>query len=139
VNDGDPPRVPFSGLKGCVRTVALGCIVLRHWPGSRSRHDFALRIAGVLARAGWEEANVTYFVATIASEAGDDEVEDRRRAAADTVTAHAGGAKVYGLTGLKEHLDERVVKQIAKVLEYNEIDNDAALERMRPCTKPAMR
>jgi len=127
--EGEPASVPASALENAVRKIAVGAMLVRCWPNG-ARHEAALCLAGLLVRAGWNEASIVEFVGMIAHEAHDEEVEDREQAARDTVAAHARGEPVSGLPKLGECIGEEAAKVIAKILGYREADNDVDLERM---------
>ena len=82
-SDGEPASVPYSALENAVRKIAVGAMLVRCWPNG-ARHEAALCLAGLLVRAGWNEASIVDFVGIIAHEAHDEEVEDREQAARDT-------------------------------------------------------
>ena len=98
--DGDPARTPFAILKGAVRMIAVASLLSRHWPTvSGSRHDLAMRVGGSLARAGLTEEEIDEIIVAVTTEAGDEEVEDRRTAAADAASAfRTGDANAYGFS-----------------------------------------
>jgi hypothetical protein len=127
--EGEPASVPSSALENAVRKIAIGAMLVRCWPNG-ARHEAALRLAGLLVRAGWNEPAIVDFVGIIASEAHDEEVEDREQAARDTVAAYARGQPVSGLPKLGECIGEEATKIIAKLLEYREADTNIDLERM---------
>jgi hypothetical protein len=119
--DGEPGRVPFQELKAAVTKIAVGVLLLRHWPRvPGSRHEAALAVGGFLARAGWTVNEIGKMVATVARTAGDDEVDDRERAAVDSADNLATGRHVYGLPKLQETFGDKVAKKIADFVGYSE-------------------
>jgi Family of unknown function (DUF5906)/Bifunctional DNA primase/polymerase, N-terminal len=127
---GDPGEHAYATLYAAITKVAVGAMVLRHWPDKKGRHEAALRIAGLLARAGWEVETIVDFVETIAHEAQDEEVADRVKAAKDAVEEFARGGRTFGLPALIEWFTEPVANAIAKLLRYRESDHDDLLEQM---------
>jgi hypothetical protein len=127
--EGEPAPVPSSALENAVRKIAVGATLVRCWPNG-ARHEAALCLAGLLVRVGWNEAAIVDFVGIVATEAGDEEVEDREQAARDTVAAYGRGTPVSGLPKLAECIGQEAAKIIAKILEYREADTDIDLERM---------
>jgi hypothetical protein len=135
--DGAPAEVGFTELDRAVRKIAVATLLIRHWP-SKGRHEAALRLGGVFARAGWDVAEAAELVEAVAVSAGDEERADRVRAVEDSYESHRTGRNTWGLPALKEHLGDAVSDRIAKLLEYREVDTDATLERMneRYCVVP---
>jgi hypothetical protein len=82
--DGTPARVTPDELKSCVARLAAAALLARQWPSQGSRHDAAMALAGGLAGAGWDREYAAELIEAIARAAGDDEIEDRRRAAEST-------------------------------------------------------
>lgn len=119
--DGDPQHVDFAELESAARELAAACLLRRRYPGSGSRHDFALGLAGGLLRAGWSVPRVERYVEVIAEDAGDDEVADRVRVVADTKAAIAAGEKATGWPSLANLIDgadsqEKYVQRIRQLL-----------------------
>jgi Bifunctional DNA primase/polymerase, N-terminal len=123
--DGDPTTAPYTGLEAAVRHIAVAAMLLRYWPRSAgSRHDLAMRVGGFLARADFSAEDIDRIVDAVATEADDEEVADRRRAAGDSCVAFEKGTRAYGLPALQEALGEGVANAIAKVVDYGEPDRD---------------
>jgi Bifunctional DNA primase/polymerase, N-terminal len=129
-SDGEPTEVTCATLNQACIKIAIGTLLLRHWPMKTGRHEGALRLGGFLARAGWQSDDIGNFVSTIADAAGDEEWKDRERAACDSYEAHERGEPVAGFPKLIEYFSEDVVKQIAHILNYRETDTGELLERM---------
>ena len=51
--EGEPAFVPGDVLKLAVVKLAAACMLKQNYPGQGVRHDAALVLGGVLARAGW--------------------------------------------------------------------------------------
>lgn len=131
-SEEDPAEVPFAELKNAVRNVALGTILLRCWPESGSRHELSLRVGGFLARAGLDAEAIDRIIEAVATEAGDDEVQDRRVAAAAAHEACANGEKVYGFPALKEAIGDDPAKALAKIAEFSEEESDLPVIKYSP-------
>ena len=129
-NEGEPTEIACAALDRVCQKIAVGTLLMRHWPLQKGRHEGALRLGGFLARAGWEGEDIASFVAYIAEAVHDEELEDRERAALDTYEAYQRGEFVAGLPKLREHFGDDVGKQIAKLLNYRDTDTGELLERM---------
>ena len=110
---GEPAKVENGKLTADVSMLASACLLARYWPGEGSRHDAALTLGGFLSRAGYQPAQIRYFVEAITRAAGDPDHRDRKRAAEDAANAHRQGKHAYGLRTLKEVFDEPVARQVA--------------------------
>jgi hypothetical protein len=102
INDGEPARVAGADLKRNVTQLAVTSLLKRHYPGQGSRHEGALVIGGVLARAGWKADDIGRVIEVVARAAGDDDVPDRVNTAKSAVNVKANGENVSGLTKLAE-------------------------------------
>jgi hypothetical protein len=131
VNDGEPARVTGADLKRAVLQLAVACLLKRYYPGQGSRHDAALVIGGVLARAGWSVDDITHVIEAVATAAGDDDVADRVNAAASAVNLKANGENVSGLTRLAEVWGKDAADTLAswfKIRDLRASGKDAGLE-----------
>jgi Bifunctional DNA primase/polymerase, N-terminal len=110
---GDPGQVSAAELRQAVARLAACALIARHWPGTGSRHDAALALAGMLLRAGWTVEDTDHFIVTTARVAGDEEAE-KRKYAAETKQKLDDGEEVTGAPKLMELLPngEAVVKQV---------------------------
>jgi hypothetical protein len=97
-HEGEPAHVGGTDLKRAVAKLAVACLLNRHYPGEGSRHEGALVIGGVLARAGWTADDIRHVIGVVARAAGDGEVSDRVNTAASAVNRKANGEDVAGLT-----------------------------------------
>jgi Bifunctional DNA primase/polymerase, N-terminal len=91
--DGTTTQIEFSALEAAVMKIAVGTILLRHWPPLGGRHDAALTVGGFLCRAGWAADAVADFVATICfvhGEATDPLAHATTLATVPSVTPQAG-------------------------------------------------
>jgi predicted P-loop ATPase len=102
VHNGEPARVDGATLKHAVVKLAVACLLKPRYPGNGSRHQGALVLGGVLARAGWQAADIEQLVTVLARAAGDDEVHDRVETATGAIAVKANGGDVPGLPRLAE-------------------------------------
>jgi hypothetical protein len=99
--EGAATAVEGAELKECVATLAAASMLVRRYPPDGARHTAALVLGGVLARAGWEEKDIAWFVGAVAQVAGDEESADRARSAADAVALLAEGKDTPGLPRMR--------------------------------------
>jgi hypothetical protein len=121
----DPSTVDFATTLEAVTKLAIAALVLRHWPPQGSRHDIGFALGGVLARANWELDDIANFVRAVATEAQDDEVNDRVNSAKDNYQKYHGNdpeKHVWGIPKLRELVGEPVAAVIAKYLAIDEKD-----------------
>jgi len=128
--DGEPARVAGAELKRAVFKLAAACLLKQHYPGGGSRHEGALVVGGVLARAGWPAADIGHVVEVVARAAGDDDVRDRVSAAESAVNVKASGRHVAGLERLRDVWGDDVAEPLAKWLGVRTLraDKDGGLE-----------
>jgi len=128
VTDGEPARVAGGDLRRAVRKLAVASELSPHYPGQGSRHEGALVIGGVLARAGWSAHDIAHVVTVVARAAGDDEVRDRVTAAAGAVSVKANGHDVPGLERLREVWGEEVADTLDHWLKLRELRTDKGID-----------
>jgi hypothetical protein len=137
--DGNPAAAPYNELEAAVRYIAVAAMLLRRWPRKAGgRHELAMRVGGFLARAGFSAEDIDRIVDAVATEADDEEVADRRRAAADSRAAFEGGKHAYGLPALQAALGEGVANAIAKIVGYGEPDRDVPVIKVKAGDLPAV-
>ena len=88
--------------------VATAALLGRHWPHG-SRHVAARDASGFLAARGFSEGEVVEMIRCAAALAGDSELEDRIRAARDSVKNFAAGHPTTGLPTLEAAIGKDVV------------------------------
>ena len=66
--DGALGAFPCATLKTRCVTIAVGTVLMRHWPDESGRHDAALGVGGFLARAGWTPSDIDHFMDAICRE-----------------------------------------------------------------------
>jgi hypothetical protein len=116
--DNEPIKIDDDELVRCVERVAVAALLARHWPAQGSRHDAALTVGGFLARAGLDEDVAALMLEEIAKTAGDEELDDRVRAARDAAKQHNNGGEARGLPALVESFGEKVGRKAAEWLGY---------------------
>src|SRR5262249_27645964 len=102
VNDGEPAKVAGEELARAVRKLAVAALLSAHYPGVGSRHEGALVIGGVFARAGWSAQDISHVVRVVARAAGDADVSDRVNAAVGALKVRWSGDVVQGWGGLRQ-------------------------------------
>jgi hypothetical protein len=119
-DDGAPASVDGDELHRKARQLATLVLLARYWPrGKSSRHDFALGVGGFLARAGFDVPHVRLYVEAIARAAGDDEVNDRKKAGEDAATSLQRGGNAYGYPKLEALYGPEVARSVADWLGYS--------------------
>jgi hypothetical protein len=102
-----------------MRELAAATLIVRHYPGDGSRHDFALSLSGFLLRRGWPFDHVRHFVSAVVTAAGDDEVSDRLQAIATTAEKLTADEPVRGGPVLREMLGTAVFEKFCEWLGFS--------------------
>jgi hypothetical protein len=135
--DGERMQAPCDALKAGITKIAVGTVLIRHWPARGSRHDAALVVGGFLARAGWTPDDVEQLVETICREHGEaTDPAAHGHTARESAENYAAGTHVYGLPQMAEVFGEAATKQIAKLVGYRGRD---AVEPTSEDGRPAMK
>jgi putative DNA primase/helicase len=116
VRNGEPANANGDALKLAVTKLAIATLLLPRYPGGGSRHDGALVLGGVLARAGWSAENIEHVVGGLARAAGDDDVRDRQTAAVSAIELKANGGNVPGWPRFKEMWGDDAATTLGKWL-----------------------
>jgi hypothetical protein len=114
VVDGEPANVDGAVLKRAVLKLAVACVLQPRYPGQGSRHEAALVLGGVLARAGWIEADIGHVVEVLARACGDDEWRERVETAVGALKLKANGADVSGFERMRETWGDDAATTLAK-------------------------
>lgn len=109
---GEPAKVEGTDLRKAVAHLCAAAALADHWPERGGRHQAALALAGGLLRAEWELETAETFVARVARAAGDEEIDDRLRAIADTKKKLDAGEPCTGWPALAETLGEPLVHAV---------------------------
>jgi hypothetical protein len=89
--NGEPALVDSGILKRAVTKIAVGALLVRHYPHQGKRHLAGLALGGFLVRCGWPVDEIKRFAKVVAQVAGDNESDDRATAAHDQVVAYGKG------------------------------------------------
>jgi hypothetical protein len=81
VNEGEPAHVSGHDLKRAMLKLAVTALLQPNYPSNGSRHEGALALGGVLARAGWRADDIEQVMRVLARNARDEERSDRIQAA----------------------------------------------------------
>jgi P4 family phage/plasmid primase-like protien len=122
VTDGEPAEIDGGELTDAVKALAAATLLGRYWPKTGGRHEAALAVGGVLARAGFPAENAAAFVGAVADAAGDEEVNNRERDAAAAVRNHGQGGRTYGFPALVKAFGEPVAKRVAEWIDLQPDD-----------------
>jgi hypothetical protein len=113
--EGEAARVSAALLQTSVSTLAACSITARYWQQGK-RHNLAFALSGILLRKGWTVDKTEHFIISAATVAGDDELEDRRKAIHDTAEQLKQGKPATGIPRLSALLPKDVVDRIIKWL-----------------------
>src|SRR5215471_3729947 len=128
VNDGEPAKVVGDELAHAVRKLAIASLLSTHYPEEGSRHEGALVIGGVLARAGWTADDIRHVIEVVARSVDDDDVPDRITAATSAVNLKASGHAVPGFDRLREVWGDEVADTLTHWLKLRGLRPDKGLE-----------
>jgi putative DNA primase/helicase len=108
----EPARVSAAELERAVSRVAAAALLARHFPGEGSRNEAFLALAGLLARAGWSQAETTQFVRAIYRCLWGAAADLRQAEAevAHTFERFREGGELTGYPTLAELIHEKVLK-----------------------------
>jgi hypothetical protein len=126
-SDGEPAHVDGTELKRAVLKLAVATLLQLYYPlagsgSSNPRHEGALVIGGVLARAGWRANDISAVMTAAARAAGDDDVRDRARTAAGAVNIKDGGRNVAGFERLRDVWGDIVADTLKHWLKLQALD-----------------
>jgi Bifunctional DNA primase/polymerase, N-terminal len=106
--DGELKSVDDDELLRQVRRLAAAVLLARHWPAEGGRHEAALTVGGVLARAGFDEDAAMLMLGAIAEVVGGG--RHTAEAGRDAVKQYKNGGDTRGFPKLKETFGEKVVR-----------------------------
>jgi len=116
-HEGDPAQVDGGELKHRATELAAATLLARQYPGGGSRHEAALVLGGLMARAGATADQIALFVEHVARAAGDEEARERGVSASGAVSLREEGGNVPGLPRMREVWGDAVADTVAKWLE----------------------
>jgi len=121
--DGSPGNVDADVLVRAIRRTASAAMLTRHYPPSgKGRHDTELALAGILARAGWEEQDAKEFVLAVYTAVPDHDrtaISRVSQAVEDSFRRFAEGAELTGIPRLVTLIDKPAVDTALKWLEID--------------------
>jgi putative DNA primase/helicase len=117
--DGEPTRIDGAALLRAAKEAAAACLFARYWPRIGGRHDAALVLGGLLARAGMDTPRIKLFAKAVAV-AADADVNHLTRCAEDAARGFADGRNVFGFPAAVETFGETVAKKCAEWLGYQQ-------------------
>src|SRR5262249_34833819 len=109
--DYDPSQSTWSALKKAASNIAIATVLFKAWI-SGPRHEMALCIAAKLARLGWTHAEVSDLIKAIATEAKDEELNDRLLAVKTTFERYNQKKPISGEERFEELLGETTARNI---------------------------
>ena len=112
-HDGEPARVAGDDLKRAVTKLAVACLLTGRYPAQGSRHEGALVLGGLVARAGWTADETRQLVEAVARAANDEEWRERGKTAAGAVNVKANGGDVPGLARVRELWGQQAADTLA--------------------------
>jgi hypothetical protein len=116
VHDGEPAQIAGADLVRSATKLAIACVLIGAYPEGGLRHDAALALGGVLARAGWNADEIAHLATEVARAAEDDEIEDRAAAAASAVEAKANRGITSGLPKFAKLWGDDAAKSLGRWL-----------------------
>jgi Bifunctional DNA primase/polymerase, N-terminal len=135
--DGRPTEIDGRALLNAVSALAAAALLARYWPGSGSRQDAALALAGGLLRAEWEEDAVSHFVQAVATAAGDEEARKRATAGGFTSKRLTAEKRATGWPTLAELVGDKVADKVAEWLGISWEAGDIPLSFGTPAERAA--
>jgi putative DNA primase/helicase len=117
---GPPKKLKPEELVSRVKMAAASTVLVRHYPSTGDRHEFAMALSGTLLQSGWSLEEATKFVSATARAAGDEEWKARARDVVSTAEKITKEQPVTGANRLKELAGDKVV---ARVQEWLELSN----------------
>jgi hypothetical protein len=130
--DGAPGRVSFGGLRESVAALATAALLAKSWP-SGSRHHVAMAAASFLISRELDSALIKLIITTAAELAGDTEIDDRRKAAADSISTFQKGGKTTGLPTLAAIMGDDVAKRLRSWFGGRSSGRQLPVNRSRRC------
>lgn len=124
VRQGEISSVSAEELQDKVARLAAAALLVRHWPKKGSRQDTAMALAGGLAKAGWEKADIRHFMLEVAKAAGDEEATQRVRCVDRTTDRTQADDPVTGWPRLRDLVGGQVVDRLRKWLTLHETAKD---------------
>jgi hypothetical protein len=112
-SEGEPKRVKGLYLKDRVADLAAAALLLRYYPKKGQRDEAAMAFGGMLARAGWKAHVIERFFGPIVRAAGDEEAEERIKAAVASIEHLKTGRETTGYPTVAEIWGEDVARKVS--------------------------
>ena len=123
----EPSTSTWKQLKRAGSKIAIATELGKVWsPGTR--HELTLCTAAKLARIGWSIAEVRDLITAVASEANDEEIQDRSAAVESTFAAYDQGRQISG----EERFLQLVGKEVAEDIHKWACSPDNLKQLMKP-------
>jgi Protein of unknown function (DUF3631)/Bifunctional DNA primase/polymerase, N-terminal len=123
----EPEQVTGTDLKTAAARLAAATLLVRHYPTDGARHDAAIVVGGLLARAEWIEVDIVLFMEVVAKTAGDEEWAERVKTAKGAVAHYAKGKNTPGMPRMVEVYGERVAETFGKWLDLKGAANKSVI------------
>ena len=124
--DFNPASSTWVELKKAVQKIAIGTLLHQQWcPGDR--HQLALLVPALLVRQGWDREDITGLIEAVATEAQDEELNDRLLCVQTTVAKHSSGHAISNDASLRDLVGSdifRNIKRWSSGEKYNETISD---------------
>jgi hypothetical protein len=109
----EPSTSTWRQLKRVASKIAIATELGKFWlPGNR--HELTLYTSAMLVRLGWRSAEVSDLIRAIATEANDEELQNRLTAAETTFSTYAQGTKIRGEETFIQLVGQDVAEDIHK-------------------------
>jgi Bifunctional DNA primase/polymerase, N-terminal len=109
----EPSTSTWRQLKRVASKIAIATELGKFWlPGNR--HELTLYTSAMLVRLGWRSAEVSDLIRAIATEANDEELQDRLTAVETTFSAYAHGKEIFGEERFIQLVGQDVAEDIHK-------------------------
>ena len=110
-----PKAIPFDQLSLLIRDTHAASMLLRHYPGEGSRHDYWLAIGGLFAKCDIPQPRTMAILEAVFQIAEPDEPwerEDRNKAVATSYSRHASGQSCKGWSALIEYVPDPELRSL---------------------------
>ena len=109
--DFTPASSTWDELKKAVQKMAIGTLLHQQWcPGHR--HHLALSTTALLARQGWDREDVSDLIEAVATEANDEELNDRLLCVETTFVKHRSGHAISNDASLMDLVGSDIFRNI---------------------------
>ena len=117
VRSGEPAKIAGDELKRAVLLLAMASVLAPAYPEPGSRHEAALVLGGVLARADFDAAAIAHLMRVLTRDARDEEANARVNDAVSALTLKAEGRELPGLPRLAEVWGKDIADTLGKWLQ----------------------